>query len=378
MGGEGAVAEHWRRPIARSPALSATALLPKTCGACHRSQLRDWSGSLHSKSMGPGLLFQLNPQGDPETATACYFCHAPLSIQSEILFKDSPSSWGEFVENKDFNGPLKATGVSCGVCHARGVGISGPTSPKLKGLASGVKADHASTQEGFFEKAEFCAACHQLKDGFRINGKLLVNTYAEWKESAFGEAGITCQKCHMPDRRHLFRGIHDPAMARSGIKVEVTVVKGSDGAAARLTITNTGAGHKYPTYTTPLIIVKGYLVDAKGAVLKNTSREAYIGRKIALDLSEEFFDTRIAPLGSFTFDYPLKDSGVAKKLVFKATVYPDEFYNRFYKYYLGQESTGRERRELEAAYKNSSTSAYELFRKEIPLKEFVLKTKNKL
>ncbi len=288
-------------------------------------------------------------------------------MQSEIINKKKTSSKGPFARNKDFDATLKSRGVSCGVCHARGGGIIGPTSPRLEGLKKGVRANHGVGQKDFFEKAEFCAACHQLKDGFRLNGKPLVNTYGEWKDSAFGRAGISCQTCHMPDRRHLFRGIHDREMARSGIKAELKIIKGS-ASVARLSITNTGAGHYYPTYATPLIVVRGYLSDAKGRMLKGTTLEAYIGRKIALDLSEEFFDTRIPPLDTLFMDYPLKDTAGATRVVFTATVYPDEFYTRFYESYLGQDMDAKKKAQLQQAHKRSSNSPYELFRKEIPLK----------
>jgi len=368
MGEEAAVTEHWKRPIASSPSLSAKDLLPDRCGACHMDQLRDWSGSLHSKSMGPGLLFQLDPLADPGTATACYFCHAPLVAQSEIVSADKSSGKGAYVKNRDFDERLRSTGVSCGVCHARGGLIRGPLSPKLEGLKKGVSTDHDVRQKGFFEQAEFCAACHQLKDGFRLNGKLLVDTYDEWKKSSFGRAGITCQNCHMPGRRHLFRGIHDGEMAKSGIKTELSIFHGNGSAVARLAITNTGAGHYYPTYATPLIIVKGYLADAAGRMLKGTSLEAYIGRSVALDLSEEFFDTRIAPLDTLFIDYPLKDTDGAKRVVFTATVYPDEFYKRFYEYSLTVEMSVKKKSQLQAAYDRSSNSAYELFKKELALR----------
>ncbi|MES9944225.1 MAG: hypothetical protein ABW080_04625 [Candidatus Thiodiazotropha sp.] len=31
--------------------------------------------------------------------------------------------------------------------------------------------------------------------------------------------GQTCQSCHMPDRAHLFHGIHDPDMVRLGLAI---------------------------------------------------------------------------------------------------------------------------------------------------------------
>jgi len=316
--------------------------------------------------MGPGLLFQLDPEADPVTATACYYCHAPLSRQAEMIEKGRGEGRA-FTRNKAFYPALKATGVSCAVCHVRSGQVIGPPSPVLEGLANGVKASHLTRQQGFFTEAGFCAACHQLREGFRLNGRLLVNTFAEWKESPAARAGITCQVCHMPGRRHLFRGIHDPAMARQGISVETRKIRDKGGTVLRLTISNTGTGHFFPTYATPLIMVRGFLADKAGRAVKGTEKRAYIGRKLALDLSKEFFDTRIAPLGTFVFDYPLERTGGAAMAVFEATVYPDEFYRRFYESFLRQDMKMEKRALARRALQRSRASAYRLFRKEVLL-----------
>ncbi len=366
FGGD-ALRAHWARPVGVGPSFSSEDLLPSACGACHVEKLRDWSASLHSRSMGPGLLFQLEPYSDPQTATACYFCHAPLLRQSEMSPSGGSTGEGAFTRNRSFDPALRSTGVSCAACHARNSGITGPPSPLLEGLRKGAKAGHATRQEGFFTDAAFCAACHQLREGFRLNGRLLVNTYAEWKESPAGRGGITCQACHMPGRRHLFRGIHDPVMARQAISIETKRIKSADGLALRLIITNTGAGHFYPTYATPLITVRGFLADSSGRAISGTKKTAYIGRRLALDLSEEFFDTRIAPQRSFVLDYPIRKTRGAKKVVFEATVYPDEFYTRFYEYFLTQDMSAGKKAQLRSAYKKSLESAYLLFRKETPI-----------
>ena len=53
--------QHWQVPIppqgkppARFSPIEAS-LDPKSCAVCHRLQYDDWKGSLHSKSMGPGV-----------------------------------------------------------------------------------------------------------------------------------------------------------------------------------------------------------------------------------------------------------------------------------------------------------------------------------
>lgn len=342
--------------------MSIESLYPEKCAKCHLSQYEEWKGALHSKSAGPGLLAQLDPKADPQTAGSCYYCHAPLVVQSEVIA-------GENAPNGSFDEKLKLSGVSCAVCHVRDGGVFGPASLNPGGFKIGVKADHVSLQKEFFEKAEFCAACHQLYEGFDLNGKLLVNTYAEWKESEYGKNGVTCQNCHMPGRRHLFRGIHDPEMVKSGVKIEVERTAQGAHIGAKLRITNSGVGHYFPTYATPLVVIKGFLIDAKGNVLRGTSKEASIGRKVNLDLSKEIFDTRIAPHKSYEFDYVVKRPVKGGMLVFEVMVFPDEFYNRFFKNAVKNHDPAMKKAELEEALKNTSGSGYLLFKKAIPLKD---------
>lgn len=366
MGGGVTIKSHWKRPISVNPSFSAEDLHPEKCNPCHEGRYRDWSASLHSRSVGPGLTAQLDPEADPGFAMSCYFCHAPLSMQNEI--KPGGPSAGGYIRNESFDKRLKGSGVSCASCHFRRAQVYGPTAPRAEGVEGSKKADHASLEKSFFERSEFCAACHQLDAGYRVNGKLLVNTYMEWKESLYGKRNITCQICHMPGRRHLFKGIHDPAMTKSA--VTFTAEWSKTPPSARLTITNSGAGHYFPTYTTPQVVIRGYRLDSKGSKIKGSVKEAFIGRKLPVDLSMELFDTRIAPFKSFIFDYPLKGKGYgrAEKLVFEVKVYPDEFYNRFYKASL-KGDVGNKGAEFREALKNTNLSPYTLFKKEFLLNE---------
>jgi mono/diheme cytochrome c family protein len=367
-GGEAAaIYEHWERPVNTGPSIPVESLYPEACAKCHRLQYEDWKGALHSKSTGPGLLGQLNPKADPETAASCYYCHAPLDIQSEVINGEDDSDMMGYMPNKSFNEKLKLSGVSCAACHVRDGGIAGPTAPNSDGPMTTVKAGHASVQKGFFEEAEFCAACHQLDEGFDLNGKLLVNTYREWKESSYGKNGIACQSCHMPGRRHLFRGIHDPEMVKSGITFEIETADSENRVASKLKITNSGVGHYFPTYTTPLVVIKGFLTDAKGNVLRGTLKEANIGRKVTIDLSREIFDTRIPPQKSYEFDYSVRRTVTAEKLVFEVSIFPDEFYNRFFESAIKSHDPAMKRAELKEALRNTSGSGYLLFKKEFPI-----------
>ena len=358
-GGEEQLLNYCKRP---TPLQSQEITLhPDACGKCHKYQYSDWKGSLHSRAVGPGLLGQLSPDNDPEFAASCYFCHAPMMEQSEV--KTGARSKGQgasnYIKNQSFDNRLKLSGVSCSVCHLREGKIYGPPK-RVRSRETGVGRKDQDSHGGFiendfFEDAEFCAACHQLDEGYELNGKLLTNTYREWKESIYGQGNVTCQMCHMPDRRHLFRGIHDPEMVKSGIAIEAS----RSGNKARLVISNTGVGHFFPTYVTPQVVVRGFVKDAGGKAVRSSVKEAFIGRKVSTDLGEEFFDTRIAPGKRFDFDYSMPVKG--GKAVFEVWVYPDEFYNRLYKALLRKNNN----RELKKALKTTGESGYLLFRTEL-------------
>jgi len=370
-GGEAAVHEYWKRPVNTGPSRPVEGLYPESCAKCHPGQYEDWKGALHSKSVGPGLVAQLNPKADPQTAVSCYYCHAPLAVQNEVITGEDGSGDKTYLPNSSFDERLKMSGVGCAACHVRESGVFGPLSPNPGGLKTGVEAGHASVQQEFFEKAEFCAACHQLDEGYGLNGKLIVNTYMEWKESEYGKNRISCQSCHMPGRRHLFRGIHDPDMVKSGVKFDVEKTAAGARIGAKLRITNTGVGHYFPTYVTPLVVIKGFLTDSGGNMLRGTLKEAVVGRKVTLDLSKELFDTRIPPFKSYEFNYAIKRAVKAERLVFEVRVFPDEFYNRFFKSAVKRRDPAMKKKELDEALKNTSGSSYLLFKRVIPLKELL-------
>ncbi|MFZ3089059.1 MAG: multiheme c-type cytochrome [Nitrospirota bacterium] len=359
---------YWQRPI--SPQQSH---YPENCGSCHNAQYDVWKDSLHSKAMSPGLMGQLNPKGDPEFANSCYFCHAPLTEQSEVKAgsRGKGQGAGEGIKNPSFDNKLKLSGVSCSVCHLREGKVYGPT--VRQGQGSRGKGQEKTAHDGFiekdfFEQAEFCAACHQMDEGYELNGKVLTNTYREWKESIYGKNNITCQSCHMPDRQHLFRGIHDPEMVKRGVEFNFNYEKGNDKIIARLTVSNTGVGHFFPTYATPLVVIKGSIIDNKGSIIKKTLKEAFIGRKVSLNLEREYFDTRIPPKGVFNFEYENILHKDADRFIIEVRVYPDKFYNEFYKAVL-KEGSAYNKELIKEALKLTEKSVYTLYKEEISLKE---------
>lgn len=376
--GEISLTDYWIRPIPTSSNLFNKGLTkgkesnfistPENCGICHKQQYEDWKFTRHSKSTGAGLTGQLMPLANPAEALSCYFCHAPSIEQNENVSAKNVS--GSYSNNPSFNPKLRKTGVSCFVCHMREGKIYGPKisenlqteTPIDKNLLFG----HKFIEKNFFEDARFCAACHQLEKGYKLNGKILVNTYNEWKESIYGKANIICQKCHMPGRKHLFKGIHDKETTLKGLSLELKKIEEAEKFKIKLIITNSGVGHYFPTYVTPLVVVKAYIIDEKGKIIDKTLKEAFIGRMVSLDLNRELYDTRIAPGKSFEFPYEADKQLLGQnKIVIEVKVYPDMFYNAFYRSLL---KNGRysDKNAILSALKSTEESPYLLWKQNLP------------
>ncbi|HEC14014.1 MAG TPA: hypothetical protein ENI80_12350 [Acidiferrobacteraceae bacterium] len=373
---------YWDRPLTaqgKPPSgfgeLEAS-LAPGSCGTCHSAQFNDWRQSLHSRAMGPGVAGQLvdmSPQARDEHQ-ACIRCHAPLKEQADSLAASLAATRESGVATTPRHNPgrpLHEEGLVCATCHVRGYQWYGP--PRRPGLP--VPTDPAALPHGgwqentAFEDSRFCAACHQFEaDGYALNGKLLENTLAEWQASRYARKGVTCQSCHMPDRRHLWRGIHDLEMTGRGVDIQAqeihvtaTILYG------KLTMKNTGTGHYFPTYVTPRVLLEGYQTDARGKSLPGTLRQYTVGRKIALDLSKEYFDTRLAPDADVTVEYEVPLHGQATSLVFRVRVEPDAFYTRSYQALLDSSYNGRGRNQIEAALLNSQTSKFTIYESHHPV-----------
>ncbi len=368
---------HWRPPLAPQGAPPArfspleASLHPEACGTCHSAQFADWRESTHAAATGPGLEGQLVEmlEGDPGSALGCLTCHAPLAEQSPLVAEGD-----EVRPNPAHDGSLRAKGVPCAGCHVRGHQRFGP--PRRDGsLASGVPRQtlphDGVTRTPAFLKSEFCGSCHQFApDGFALNGKLLENTYNEWKASRFAREGVQCQDCHMPERRHLWRGIHDADMVRSGLTI--TAAPGAvryrpgDVAVVTLRVTSTRVGHAFPTYVTPRVVLSAELVDGAGQVLAGSRQEKLVGREVALDLSREAFDTRLRPGQSVTLAFRMKVPGPGMRARLAVVVEPDAFYVGFFETLLRQ-GAGRGESQIRKALEAARRSPFSVFERELPL-----------
>jgi hypothetical protein len=307
---QGAPPEHWSE-IEKS-------LAPSACGQCHADQFAQWQTSRHAHAMSPGVIGQLLTFAPDETAE-CMQCHAPLAEQ-RVAFETARASG---VADREDRLGLAAAGNSCGGCHLRGYHRFGPPQ---RGTGAIGQSTTRSVHDGvmrtkFFESSEFCGRCHQFSNDAGINGKPLENTYAEWRVSPQAAQGQVCQNCHMPDRRHLWRGIHDPELVRSGLTTKYTV----DGKRARFEITNSGVGHAFPTYAVPKVIMHAVALDGAGVPRPDTAVAHVIAREVHYVNNDwtEISDTRLLPSQTTAIELPWNG---ADRIRVWLEVKPDDYY----------------------------------------------------
>ena len=292
---ESLVADYWVRPIPEQGPAPAdwpeveSSLRPEACGTCHTQKLADWSTTLHAGAYSPGLSGQLVnwEQSSPATVRGCLMCHAPLAEQSAW----TTGADGSLSPNPMFDKDLRDRGITCAACHVRGRQRYGPL---RRDGSSGPSPDDAphdgATRTEFFEDSRFCAGCHQFEAPAPA-GNSIQNTYEEWRVSRWAEEGVPCQGCHMPDRRHLWRGVHDPDMVRSALTIEWI-----ESPTVGLQLQNSGAGHHFPTYVTAEVEVEITQLGARQIPIEGATRSWIIARKVENrnGVWVELSDTRIA------------------------------------------------------------------------------------
>ena len=122
-------------------------------------------------------------------------------------------------------------------------------------------------------------------------------------------------------------------------------------------------GHNFPSYVTPKIVIRGVVIDKNGKEIPQTIQEKFIGWYIKLNLSEEVYDTRIPPGGEFIADFNVPSSSSGEKFSLVIQVYPDDFYNRFFKTLVDHPPDGIDLKSITKAYEDTSKSFYVLFEK---------------
>lgn len=361
------LARHWMQPLAPQgnppsgfEAIEAS-LSPEACGTCHAAQYADWSTALHSRTMGPGILWQFHILSQDES-NSCLRCHAPLAEQKALAalqYKWTNLPEGPIPPYVSSN--LHLQGLICAACHVRRHQRFGPP-PKAQTAAHGARLPHDGfVAEKAFEDSRFCSTCHQFPpQGRSLAGKLIENTYEEWRTSPAAGQGLTCQKCHMPGKRHIWRGIHDKTMVTSGIRRELEVRRiDNSHLLVQATISTPGVGHCFPTYVVPKVTVTLWLKNLAGT--REIARYV-IGRAVSVEMDRELSDTRIPPGGKAVVRVEVSVPPGANHIEMHMEIEPAEHYARMYQTMLERnpEMDAITKSLLREALRDAQSTAYTL------------------
>ncbi len=338
-------------PAALPPA--AASLSSRQCARCHQRQVREWSGSLHARTSSPGTLGQFIG-AKPGFVAGCQRCHAPLAEQQ-------PGAPG-------YDADLRAEGVTCAGCHVRGWTRRGP--PRAADARLLASPSYPFVVDAAYERSDFCLPCHQLAPAGAIAGRPLLDTYREWLEGPYMRRGIQCQHCHMPERTHSWKGVHDADTVRQGVAWTVSAARGQDGgASARVRLRNVGAGHYLPTTSTPAAFIDVELVDGAGKVVATKTRR--VGRDMRYQKGwKQIEDTRIPPGEALEFAPRWDAAGArgAARVRVTLRMHPDDYYQGFYERLLaGKQLLPEARVLIEQALVQTLRSRFVVMTKELPL-----------
>ncbi len=166
----------------------------------------------------------------------------------------------------------------------------------------------------------------------------------------------------MPDRKHLWRGIHDPEIVAAGLTARFHV----DAESARLELTNSGVGHAFPTYVTPKVVIHAVALDAEGTPQPDTAVSYVIQRTVGFAGGRwvENSDTRLLPGETASLELLWQDSDRIRMWL---EIHPDDYYDhQVYAQLLGNlPAEGAAARLIAKADSRASTSGYRLFETEL-------------
>jgi hypothetical protein len=351
-------------PPPPSLAPAQASLDARQCARCHAKQVREWTGSLHAEAASPGLLGQMVHIGAGGMAAddveSCLRCHAPLAEQSPVLGPAHRSDGRDTYDaNPAYSPELRHQGVTCAACHVRGWVRHGPAEPSESLLRL---PGYPRQELALHERADLCLPCHQLPARTAVAGRPLLDTYREWLEGPYMRRGVQCQHCHMPNREHTFRGVHDPDVFRQGIAVTATATRARGAVQVQARIANVGAGHMLPTTPTPAAWLTIELVDAAGTAIRGARSERRIGRHIAYQGGRwrELEDSRIPPGEHLVLRGAWQRGRVADARGVRVTVrvHPDDYYERFYQAKLRKKQDPEARRLYQQALARAIDARY--------------------
>lgn len=241
-------------------------LSAQSCNACHWAAHDTWAQSGHAHAWADAD-FQAALRGAGES-TACLSCHLPVAAQHADLaagYVGDDVARPRLQPNPGFDATLMSEGVTCAACHVR--------DGKVLGTHASADAPHPVVVSAELQSAELCATCHQLT--WPEADRPFYDTYGEWKASAYAEAGVTCQDCHMapqagaaqPGEVGVVPAHRSPTTVARALTTLVTLpsatVTRGQPLDVGVTLINTGAGHSVPTgnpfktWTIEVVVIDG-------------------------------------------------------------------------------------------------------------------------
>ncbi|MFO1053525.1 MAG: multiheme c-type cytochrome [Planctomycetota bacterium] len=194
------------------------------CKECHQDVWDEWYGSHHQISyLNPEVAAQSQNFQNKE----CQACHLPQQIAVTGFAQRALPRMTRYDQ-----------GVDCITCHVSGEG-------EVFAAHAVPSAPCKPVADTRFTSMDLCEGCHNQHF-----------TTDQWRASAWAKKGTSCNDCHMPDverklaaggtrkgRHHGFAGAHDAAMLEKAGTFEYRV----EGKELVLALTNSGAGHNFPT-----------------------------------------------------------------------------------------------------------------------------------
>lgn len=200
----------------------------RACGRCHEAAYETWRGSRHAAAF-TNEIFQRDFAR--HRRAWCVTCHAPEASAPDVVASGARAGTGD--------------GVSCVSCHRRDGLVLSAREPSSAGQSA-----HAMRREPDLATAASCARCHQFDvvdpyDAKEPGGAFAMqDTVKEHERSLYFSRGVTCQRCHMPEKSHAFPGGHDEELVKRSVSARV-----SRSGARELTaeVRSSGVGHRFPT-----------------------------------------------------------------------------------------------------------------------------------
>ena len=254
-------------------------LSAQTCNACHWAAHDSWQGTAHAHAWSdPVYQAALASAGE---STVCKSCHLPVATQHDQLaagYIADDVTRPRLQDNPGFDITLMSEGVTCIACHVR--------EGTVLGTRTTDQAPHPVVASAELQSSEMCATCHQLS--WPEGDRAFYDTFGEWKASAYADAGVQCQDCHMAPAAGAPQPGAGAVVASHGSPTTIqraltTLVSLPTAAITRgqlvevgISVINTGAGHSVPTGNPfKTWTVEVVLVDAAGKDLAAPHRTTF-------------------------------------------------------------------------------------------------------